>query len=69
MIHLLKKWVRRGAELTPYAWCMEGRLVPEQFVTEALFADCTACLEARSRAASAAKPAVIVPPYPVNPHG
>jgi hypothetical protein len=39
-------------------WCEDGRLMvyPVDYVTEAIFATCPACLEARSLAASKVKP-------------
>lgn len=47
-----------GEKASFRVWCEDGRplVYPLDLVTEAFFATCPECLEARSRAASAVKP-------------
>ncbi len=74
IVHLVRGQISAGYR--DFYWCgVDSTKVSAgsfHYVYEPLFATCEACLVARTRAATALKspaPAVIVPPYPVNPHG
>lgn len=57
LVHLCARWERRDDGLWPTFWCGADHTTGDQFVSEAYFATCQKCLEARSKAANEVRPA------------